>query len=68
MILASEDVGIRVLMELYQRILDGKGMSEDWATSVVIFILKGKGHFMNCGMHRGVRLLELGMKRYLIKD
>ena len=34
MILASGDVGIRVLMELCQRILDGKGMPEDWATSV----------------------------------
>ena len=30
MILASVDVGIRVLMELYHRILDGNGMPEDW--------------------------------------
>ena len=29
-------------MELCQRILDGKGMPEDWATSVAIPILKEK--------------------------
>ena len=34
--MASRDVGIRVLMELCQRILDGKGMPEDWATSVAM--------------------------------
>ena len=42
MILASGDVGIRVLMELCERILDGKGMPVDWATSVAISILKEK--------------------------
>ena len=40
MTLASGDVGIRVLMELCHRILDGNGMSEDLATSVVIPIFK----------------------------
>ena len=70
MILASRDVGIRVLMELCLRILDGRGMPEDWATSVdvvlmatsvVIPISKGNGDIMNCGMYRGVRLLEHAM-------
>ena len=42
MILTSGDVGIRVLMELCQRTPDGKGMQEDWATSVAIPILKEK--------------------------
>ena len=37
---SSGDVLIRVLMELCQRILDGNGMQEDWATSVAINILK----------------------------
>ena len=41
-ILASGDVGIKVLMEFCQRILDGKGMPADWATSVAIPILKEK--------------------------
>ena len=62
MILASGDVGITVLIELYHRILDRKGLPDDWSTSVVIPIFKGKGHIMKCGMHRGVRLLEDAMK------
>ena len=36
MILASGDVGIRVLMELCHRTLDGKGITADWSTSVTI--------------------------------
>ena len=62
MILASGDVGITVLIELCHRILDRKGLPDDWSTSVVIPIFKGKGHIMKCGMHRGVRLLEDAMK------
>ena len=62
MIAASGEVGIRVMMELCQRLLDGKGMPEEWKTSVVIPIFKGKGDAMNCGAYRGVKLLEHGMK------
>ena len=58
MILASRDVGNRVLMQHRQRILDGKGMPEDWASSVAIPIFKGKGDIMNCGMHVVIELLE----------
>ena len=50
MILVRGDVRIRVLIELCHRILDG--LPQDWATSVVIPIFKGKGDIMNCGMHR----------------
>ena len=62
MILAGGDVGIRELMELCHRILDGKGMPEDRATCVAIPIYKEKEDIMNCGMHRGVKLLEHAMK------
>ena len=37
-------------------------MTEDMATSVAIPIFKGKGDIMNCGIHRGVKLLEYAMK------
>ena len=62
MTLAGGDVGIRVLMEPCHRILDGKGMPEDWATSVVIHICKVKGDIMNCGMYTGAKLLEHAIK------
>ena len=63
MILARGDVGIRVLIELCQIILNGKGMPTDLATSIAIPIFKGKGDIMNCGMYRGAKLLEHAMKR-----
>ena len=52
MIPASGEVGVRVLMELFQIILDGERMPEDWATSVAIPIFDGRGDVMNCGMLR----------------
>ena len=71
MILVSGCVGIRALMELCQRILDGKRMPPDWATSVAIPIFNGKVNIMNCCMYRGMKLLEDAIKiveRYLRKD
>jgi len=35
---------------------------EDWKSSVVLPIYKGKGDPMKCGSCRGIRLLEHGMK------
>ena len=62
LIKSSGNVGITVMTELCQRILDGKGMPAEWKTSVVVPIFKGKGDVMNCGAYRGVKLLEHGMK------
>ena len=45
MILVSGDVGFGALMELCHRTLDGKGMPEDWATSVVIPIFERKRRY-----------------------
>ena len=49
-------------MELCHGILDGKVMPEDRATSVAIPISKGKGDIMNCGIYRGIKLLEHAIK------
>ena len=42
MIMASGKFGVGVLKKLCQRVLDGKGMPEEWKTSVVVPIFKGK--------------------------
>ena len=47
MIIASGDTRIKVMVELCQRALDGRGMSEEWKTSVVVLIFKGKGDVMS---------------------
>jgi len=49
-------------MELGQCVLDGKGMPDEWKTSVVVPIFKGKEDVINCGAYRGVKLLEHGIK------
>ena len=62
MIMASGKFGVGVLKKLCQRALDGKGMPEEWKTSFVVPIFKGKGDVMDCGAYRGVKLLEHAMK------
>ena len=43
MISASGEVGISVMVELCQRVLDGKEMPDEWQTSVLVLIFKGRG-------------------------
>ena len=62
MINASGKVGIDVMMKLCQRVLDGKGMPEDWKTSVIMSIYKRKRDVTNCNAYKGMKLLEHGMK------
>ena len=47
---ASEEIRTDVMVELSQSVLDGRGMPEEWALSVVVPIFKGKGDAMNCGV------------------
>ena len=60
-IIGSEKFGVEVIKTLCQRVFDGKGMPEEWKTSVVVPIFKGKGDVMDCGTYR-VKLLEHAMK------
>ena len=62
MITASGKIGIDVMTELCQGVLNGRGMPEDWALSVVLPLFKGKGDVLSCGSYRGIKLLEHAMK------
>ena len=62
MIVASVKIGVKVMMEVYQRVLDGRTMLDEWKTNMVVPIFKGKGDVMSCGSYRGVKLLEHAMK------
>ena len=61
-IFASGEIGVKVMMELCQHVLDGRGMPDEWKTSVIVPIFKGKGDVMSCGSYKGVKLLEHAMK------
>ena len=58
MIVASGEIGVEVMMELCQRVLDGRGMPDEWKTSVIVPIFKGKSDVISCGSYREVKLLE----------
>ena len=62
MIAAGGRIAEEVMLQLCQRVLDGKGILDEWKTSIVVPIFKEKGDVMNCGSYRGVKLLEHGMK------
>ena len=62
MIVASGEIGVKVMMELCQHVLDGREMPDEWKTNVIVPIFKGKSDVMSCGSYRGVKLLEHAMK------
>ena len=49
MIVASGKIGVKVMMELCQRVLDGRGIPNEWKTSVIVPIFNGKGDVMSRG-------------------
>ena len=62
MIVASGEIGVKMMMELCQRVLDGKGVPDEWKTHEIVPIFKGRGDVMSCGSYRGVKLLEYSIK------
>ena len=61
-IAASGVVGVEVITEICNRVLDGVCIPDDWRYSVLVPLYKGKGDVRDCGAYRGVKLLEHGMK------
>ena len=49
MIVASGEIGVKVMIELCQHVLDGRGMLYEWKTSVIVPIFKGKCDVMSYG-------------------
>ena len=55
MIVASGQIGVKVIMELCQRVLDDGGMPGECKTSVIVPIVKGKGDVISCRSYRGMK-------------
>jgi len=62
MIQATGDIKTQWILDLCKGIVKGGCMPEDWKSSVVLPIYKGKGHPVECGSYRGIKLLEHAMK------
>ena len=62
MLVASDKIQVKVMIELCQYVLDGREMPDKWKTSVIVPIFKRKSDVMSCGSCRGVKLSEHAMK------
>jgi len=62
MIQATGDIGTQWILDLCNGIVKEGSIPEDWKSSVVLPIYKGKGDPMECGSYRGIKLLEHAMK------
>ena len=60
-IAASGGVGIQVMAEICLKVLDGFGMPVEWALSIVVSFVKGKGDIRKCTCYGAMKLLEHGM-------
>ena len=49
MMIANGKIGVQVMVNLCQCILNGRGIPDEWKTSVNIPNFKGKGDLMCCG-------------------
>ena len=55
-------MGIEFLTRLFNRLLMGERMPEEWRRSVLIPIYKNKGDAQCCGNYRGIKLMSHTMK------
>ena len=60
-ILASGKIRMNVMMELCKHVKDGRILDE-WKTSEVVPIYKGKGDVVSCRSYKGIKLLEHAKK------
>ena len=56
------EMGIKFLNRLFNRLLMGEQMPEEWRRSVIIPIYKNKGDAQCCKNYRGIKLMSYTMK------
>jgi len=62
MIQTTGEIGTQWILDLCNGIVKEGCIPEDWKSSVVLPVYKGKGDPMECGSYRGIKLLEHAMK------
>ena len=62
MLQASGEVGVQGVTELCNSIVYEGKIPEEWRKSWIISIFKGKGSALECGLYRGIKLLDQVMK------
>jgi len=62
MIQTTGDIGTQRILDLYNGIVKEGCIPENWKSSVVLPIYKGKGYPVECGSDRGIKFFEHAMK------
>jgi len=62
MIQSTGDIGTQWILDLCNVFVNEGCIPEDWKSSMVLPVYKGKGDPMECGSHREIKLLEHAMK------
>jgi len=62
MIQTTGDIGTHWILDLCNGTVEEGCITQDWKSSVVLPIYKGKGDPMECGSYIGIKLLEHAMK------
>jgi len=62
MIQTTGDTGTQWILDLCNGIVKEGSILDDWKSSVVLAIYRGKGDPTECGSYRGIKLLEHAMK------
>jgi len=62
MIQTTGDIGTQCILDLCNGIVKEGCIPEDWQSSVVLPIYKGKGDPIDCESYKGFKLLEHAMK------
>jgi len=62
MFIAEEDCSVEWLTSLWNLIVAQGRIPDDWKSSILLPVFKGKGDPMECGSYRVTKLLEHAMK------
>jgi len=62
MIQATGDIGTQWILDLCNSIVKEGCIPEDWKSSMLFPVYKGKGDPMECASYRGIKLLEHALK------
>jgi len=62
MLVAAGDVGVQWMVDLCNAIVQEGKVPDDWCSSWIVSVYKGKGDAIDCGSYRGIKLLEHAMK------
>jgi len=64
MLIADENYNVEWLTSLFHLIVTQWRIPDDWRSSILLPVFKGKGDPMECGSYRVIKLLEHAMSRF----